>query len=88
MNPTNKIPFIKKIIEYSLPDLIFEMPEQIEICLKVNDIWFETIVNYLDYNWCYVTDEYNKGFWHYAVGRNGIKSCTKRRSSQWDRNIT
>jgi hypothetical protein len=74
MNPTTRIVFIKKIIKYSLPDLIFEMPEQIELCSQVNDTWFETVVDYLDYDWCHNIDKYEGGFWHYAVSKhNGIK---------------
>jgi hypothetical protein len=64
MNPVNNIKFIQKIMEYSLSNYPETIINRLDIYIKVNGVWEETIINYMNFIW------YGKNhlaIWNYAV---------------------
>jgi hypothetical protein len=70
MNPTNNVIFVQKIIGYSLPTIIHKQPKHIEKCFEVNNIWEDTIINYMEYIWGHKGNG-DLTFGHWALSYRG-----------------
>jgi hypothetical protein len=64
VNPTTRIVFIKKIIEYAVPKKIDKISEQLEIYFNTNLDWAETVIDYSDHIWTSQKNGDGGTVWH------------------------